>query len=137
VILLDTNALLWLAESDPRLGSEARQIIAGAATTGDILVSPVSFWEIGLLLNKGRISLSKPLPQWAEAVVGRSEIRIVPIDAAVAIEAGLLPGSLHGDPGDRFLIATGRVMRASLLTSDRAILAYAKAGHLQAIDARR
>ncbi len=137
MILLDTNALLWLAESDSRLGNEARETIARFAGAAEILVSPISFWELGLLLSKGRISLSKPLAQWADAVAERTEFKMVPIDAAIAIEAGQLPGNLHGDPGDRFLIATGRVMRAKLLTSDRKILAYAEAGHVRALDARR
>ncbi len=137
MILLDTNALLWLAESDPRLGSEARETITQSATAAEILVSPISFWEIGLLLSKGRISLFKPLSQWADAVATRTEFRIIPIDAAIAIEAGQLPGSLHGDPGDRFMIATARVMQATLLTSDRKILAYAQTGHVKALDARR
>ncbi len=135
MILLDTNALLWLAEGDPRLGKAAREAIAGAAATATILVSAASFWEIGMLLSKGRISLSEALPQWVQAVAARAEIRIVPIDADIAVEAGLLPGDLHGDPGDRFIIATGRMMRAPLLTSDRKILAYAKAGNIEAIDA--
>ncbi len=137
MILLDTNALLWLGVSDPRLGKAAREAITQAALTAGILVSAVSFWEIGMLLNKGRISLSEPLPQWAEAVAARAEIRVVPVDAPIAIEAGLLPGDLHGDPGDRLLVATARVLRAPLLTSDRKILAYADAGHVEIINGRR
>ena len=136
MILLDTNALLWIVESDPSLGKAAREAVEGAAVASAVLVSPVSFWEIGLLLSKGRISLSKPLSQWADAIMDRSEVRIVPVDATIAIEAGQLPGDLHGDPGDRFLVATGRVIRAPLLTSDRKILAYASQGHVEAIDAR-
>ena len=136
MILLDTNALLWLAESDPRLGSTARKTIAQAAKTAKILVSAVSFWEIGLLVSKGRITLLEPLSRWADAVVARTDIMVIPVDAAIAIEAGLLPGELHGDPGDRFMIATGRLLRTPLLTSDRKILAYAKAGLVEAIDAR-
>lgn len=137
MILLDTNALLWLAESHPRLGEAARATIAQASGGAQILVSAISFWEIGMLLEKGRISLSEPLIRWADAVRTRSEIRIVAVDAKIAIEAGMLPGGLHGDPGDRFIIATGRITGVPLLTSDRKILAYGKAGHVEAIDARR
>ncbi len=137
MILLDTNALVWLAERDPRLGTVARGMIRQAADTASILVSAVSFWELGLLLSKQRITLSEPLADWAESVMARPEIRVAPIDAAVAIEAGLLPGSLHGDPGDRFMVATARVLRIPLVTSDSKLLGYAEAGHVQAIDARR
>jgi PIN domain nuclease of toxin-antitoxin system len=137
VILLDTNALIWLAENDSRLGKAAQKAVAKAADTSDILVSAVSFWEVGLLLSKGRITLSEPLARWAQSVMTRPEIRIVSFDADIAVETGLLPEPLHGDPGDRFVVATARVLHAPLLTSDRKILAYAEAGHVEAIDARR
>jgi PIN domain nuclease of toxin-antitoxin system len=47
----------------------------------------------------------------------------------------MLPGDFHNDPADRIIVATARHHEAPLLTVDRAILAYAEKGHLQAIDA--
>jgi PIN domain nuclease of toxin-antitoxin system len=137
VILLDTHTLLWLSQDDPQLGKAARETIAQASLNSEILVSAASFWEIGLLLDKARIILSAPLSEWADAVMGRDDIRVIPITADIAVEASSLPGTLHGDPGDRFLIATARIMRARLLTSDGKILAYAKAGHVEATAAHR
>jgi PIN domain nuclease of toxin-antitoxin system len=53
----------------------------------------------------------------------------------MAIESCQLPGQTHGDPADRMIIATARVIGASLMTHDRAILDYARWGHLQVIRA--
>ena len=53
----------------------------------------------------------------------------------IALEGARLPGAFHGDPADRLIAATARHHDAELMTVDRAILAYASAGHLKAIDA--
>jgi len=135
VILLDTNVLLWLAEDNPRLGAKARERMADPAP-GEIWVCAISFWEIGLLLSKKRVSLATSLGDFVKSIEGEDRFRIVPVDAAIAMEAGSLPRDIHGDPGDRFLIAAARLRACPLLTSDGKILSYAERGHVQAIDAR-
>jgi PIN domain nuclease of toxin-antitoxin system len=59
----------------------------------------------------------------------------VAIDSAIAQESVDLVGEFHGDPADRFIIATARLKRLAIITADRAILDYAKAGYVKAIDA--
>lgn len=135
MILLDTNVLVWFVENNPRLGADAREI-AENAVAGDIAVCAISFWEIGLLLSKKRLAFSIPLATFADSIRADDRFRIVPVSAAIAVEAGTLPGNIHGDPGDRLLIATARERACPLLTSDGRILAYAAQGHVRAIDAR-
>ncbi|HEX8400382.1 MAG TPA: type II toxin-antitoxin system VapC family toxin [Allosphingosinicella sp.] len=137
MILLDTQILIWLAEGDTRLRKAAREAIEQVGASSRILVSAASFWETGLLLSKGRITLSSPLATWASAIASQAKMKVVPVDADIAVEAGMLPGDLHGDPGDRFLVATARVLNVPLLTTDRKILAYAESGRVDAVDARR
>jgi PIN domain nuclease of toxin-antitoxin system len=135
VILLDTNVLLWRAEEDKRLSSQARLTIDQTVDQNTAYVSVISLWEIAMLLRKRRINLARPLREWSRTAFGPRGLRLVPVDEAIAIDAGELEG-LHGDPADRTIIATARAMSCPLLTSDRAILDYGKAGHVQAIDAR-
>lgn len=45
-----------------------------------------------------------------------------------------LPGNLHGDPAGRMLVATARVLGATLLTSDRALIQYSRQRHLRALE---
>ncbi len=136
MILLDTNVLVWVIEGGPQLGAEARERVRSAAA-GKVGVCAISFWEIGLLLSKKRLILSMPLAHLADSIGADERFRIVPVDAAIAVEAGTLPGDIHGDPGDRLLIAAARARTCPLLTSDGRILAYAAQGHVRAIDARR
>jgi PIN domain nuclease of toxin-antitoxin system len=135
VILLDTHILLWMTEDDDRLGRKTRKRIAEEATAGNVIVSAISFWEIGMLMEKGRLALSMALGDFADMLARRREIRIVSIDARVAIGTANLPPGLHGDPGDRMLVATARHLACPLATTDGKILAYAAQGHVQAIDA--
>ena len=51
----------------------------------------------------------------------------------IVIDSSSLPGTLHGDPADRLLIATTRHMGATLMTRDTKILAYGAAGHVQVL----
>ena len=52
MILLDTHVLLWWQADGTRLSRDAQRAIDRAES---ILVSPVSFWEVGLLESMGRI----------------------------------------------------------------------------------
>jgi len=135
VILLDTHILLWVTEDDERLGKQARKRIGAEAAAGNVIVSAISFWEIGMLIEKRRIALSMPLGDFAEIVGRRNDIRVVSVDARIAIETANLPPGLHGDPGDRILVATARHLACPLATTDGKILTYAAQGHLQVINA--
>ena len=137
MILLDTHILLWVTEDDGRLGKQARKRIGGAAAAGNVIVSAISFWEIGLLVEKRRIALAMPLGDFAEIIGQRRDIEVTPVDARIAIETAKLPPGLHGDPGDRILVATARHLACPLATTDGKILTYAAQGHLQVIDASR
>lgn len=138
MILLDTQVLLWFVSGDDRLRAPAWKLVADAAKAGEAAVSPISFWEAAMLVSKGRIHLGLPADAWAGAICSSDTgPKLVPLTPVIAARAGQLTGDLHGDPADRILIATARAHNFELLTTDEKILAYAKAGHVQAIDARR
>ena len=136
MILLDTHVLVWMIEGSEQLGFRARAIIEEVRETDDALVSPITAWETAMLVDKGRTVLSRPVAAWFEVVLATPGYRLAEMTTAIGADAGGL-GGIHGDPADRLLIATARALGCSLLTADRAILAYAAAGHLQAIDAHR
>ena len=115
------------------MATESIRIIDDAATRGDVLVSPISAWEIGLLVRKGRIRLDlEPLP-WFERFLGLPGIRLTPLRVAAAISSSSLPEPFHGDPADRLLVATARTLPAILVTRDAQILNYAEAGHVRVL----
>ena len=137
MILLDTQALIWLIEADPKLGGRARTLIDVERADNVVVISPISAWETAMLVNKSKLALSYPVGRWFDLVLSAPGFRLAELTTVIAVDAGTLPGSIHGDPADRIIIATSRALGCPLITSDRKILSYAAAGHIQAIDARR
>lgn len=131
-ILLDTNALIWLLEGAVELGERATEEIDNAFRSTRVLVSASSFWEVAMLSAKKRIVLERPVAHWRLDAL-RLGIEEVPLDGELGIDAVALP-DLHGDPADRFVVATALKSRARLVTSDERLLAWK--GPLARINAR-
>ena len=120
--LLDTHVLLWWLTGGARLSPAQREVVASASAESPLLVSDISLWEIATLHSLGRIRLSVPLRDWLERAVAPPLVRRHGISPAIAAELAALPDSFHRDPADRILVATARVLGATLLTQDRRIL---------------
>ena len=125
-LLLDTHAFIWLMEGDETLSKQSREIIKEASKENFIFVSAISFWEIAMLQSKRKLSLTLPLHQWSEQATSLPFLKVVDLKKEIAIESCKLPGDFHGDPADRMIIATARMLSAPLVTRDKKILDYAK-----------
>ena len=135
MIVLDTHALVWALIDDPRLGPIARGMIDEATAANAALVSAITPWEIAMLVAKGRLALGRDTASWIEAALATPGLRLAPLEPDIAVDSVQMPEPFHADPADRFIVATARRMGATLLTADRAILEYARIGHLMAADA--
>lgn len=136
-VLLDTCAVIWLANGDP-IASSATAAIIHAGLADGVFVSPVSAWEVGLLSKPkaGRNRAIQFLPDaktWFARVMAGPGIREVPLTPEIAIDASFLPGDLHGDPGDRLIATTARHRNMPIVTRDSRIIAYAQDGHVHVI----
>lgn len=120
--LLDTHVLLWWLEDEGRLSSRQQEIVAAAGARSPLLVSDITLWEIAMLESLGRIRLTMPLREWLEAAVAPPLVRRQGITPAIAAEVARLPDSFHRDPADRILVATARILGATLLTRDDRIV---------------
>ena len=119
--LLDTHILLWWHGDRGRLSREQQDVIAAAGADSPLEVSDISLWEVAMLYSLGRIRLTLPLREWLDKAVAAPLVRRHGISPAVAAEVASLPDSFHRDPADRILVATARVLGATLLTRDRRI----------------
>lgn len=115
MLLLDTHALVWLVMDSPKLGKIARRRAAHGAH-----VSAITFWELEMLACAGRLRLGMSVSE-ARDLVLRTNVTEVPIDGVVATTAARL--GMHGDPGDRFIVATALTHGATLMTADAKIRA--------------
>ena len=131
MILLDTHVLLWYERGDRRLGAQARRVFESALQDGDVAVSAISFWEVGMQIQKGRLVLSLDLDAWRRDLLEQGLVEI-PVDGIISARAGLL-ADIHGDPADRLIVSTA-LEGHQLLTADERILDWP--GDLSRTDAR-
>lgn len=122
IALLDTHVLIWWLTDRARLSPAQQEVVASAGPGSPLLVSGVSLWEVATLHGLGRIRLAVPLRDWLEAAVAPPLVRLQSISPAIAAELAGLPDTFHRDPADRILVATARVLGATLLTQDRRIV---------------
>ena len=132
-LLLDTNICIWVMNGQlPQRGVEA---LTEAYNLGQTTyVSPITALEVATLMRKGRFKSPLSPQRWFEEVMRQPRFALAPMPPEVLIESQLLPGGIHKDPADRILAATARKYDYILLTADRALLDYARDGHLSALE---
>ena len=120
--LLDTHVLLWHDQDDRRLRPGARREIERAFRAGTAVVSTVTFLEVGMLHQDGKVNFIADVNEWREELL-EIGLRELPVTGWIATQAGLLP-DMHGDPIDRIIVATALHGNHELATADRQILAW-------------
>jgi len=113
--LIDTHALLWLVENDPRLGTRAREIIVNGDSP--LLFSHVSVWELVVKHTTGKLKLTLPISEFIEQRITAAGIELLPIRLAHILMYDELPLH-HRDPFDRLLAAQCLSDGMSILTRD-------------------
>ena len=74
-----------------------------------------------MLYSKGHIDLPLPFATWLRRAAGADMLTVLQINAEVVIAVDNLPGTFHGDPADRIIVATARAHDLPLATHDEAI----------------
>ena len=132
-LLLDTCAAIWISQ-EQQIADDALDALQRAKTVGEfVYVSPVTAWEIGLLVSRGRLSSPMSPQRWFQRLMQAPEVRLAELSPDILIASSFLPGVPPRDPADRILAATAREHGYRLMTRDRPLLAYAAQGHVQAL----
>ncbi len=121
-VLLDTHVLLWWKATGDRLSVRARREIARADA---ILLSPLTFWEVGMLASRGRAALDRDLLEWVSDLIAEPGIELAPLSARAAGVAAQLADPFPGDPADRMIYATARELLVPLISKDARVRTYA------------
>jgi len=136
LLLLDTHVWVWAQLGLIQLLSRAAlQAIRSAESVGNLRISVISIWELAMLEKKGRIALPMNIRTWVEQALSKPGIAVAALTPEIMLESVYLPGELHGDPADRMLAATARVLGATLVTQDAQLIRYSKLRHVRALEA--
>jgi len=123
-LLLDTHIWIWSKLDPTRLGKRAAEELSKGGN--ELWLSPVSVWEALTLMQKGRIRVENPF-SWVERAV--EQLREAPLTYEI-VSTGLALSLMHADPADRFLAATAKVLKLTLVTADQRLLGLAEISSL-------
>jgi PIN domain nuclease of toxin-antitoxin system len=115
-LLLDTHIWIWSKLDPKRIGKGAARELSNH--NNDLWLSPVSVWEALALMQKGRIRVEDPLA-WVERAA--DQLREAPLTQEI-VRTGFALSLPHTDPADRFLAATAKVLKLTLVTADQRLL---------------
>lgn len=132
-LLLDTCAAIWVANKEPVSEEFLTELRRCEESGQTIFISPVSAWEIGMLVSRGRMSLPTTPERWFARLLEAPALSLMNLPPHVLIASSYLPGAPPNDPADRILAATAREYDHILVTRDRPLLDYAAQGHLRAL----
>lgn len=132
MIVADTHVLLWQLNGDPAMGRRTRRRLEAALASDTLCVSTVSFWEIAILVQRGRLGLTTSVERFRWRVLEMG-IRELPVSGDVALQAAAL-SALLVDPADCFIGATAIAQGATVATADARLLS---ARGIPTVDAKR
>lgn len=131
-LLLDTCAILFLAEKQ-FISQSTIGLVDEASVSGVLFMSPISAWEIGRGVSKGKMSVASEPLRFFTRFMESTVAKLCEMGPDILVASSFLPGPIHKDPFDRILVETARRLDLTLVTSDRAILAYGALGHVKTL----
>lgn len=132
-LLLDTNAAVFAVEGTLR--SAAASLLTQKFRDGEtVLLSPITGWELGLLFSRGRLRAAIRPREYLRRLTSLPGVAMVPLSAEILLDSSFLPGAPPRDPADRIIAATAREHGYTVMTRDASLLAYAREGHLSAVE---
>jgi PIN domain nuclease of toxin-antitoxin system len=118
-LLLDTHIWIWSFLEPRNIAPRAAEALQDPSN--EKWLSPISLWELMLLVEKGRVTLNLSVEEWIGQALREAPIREAPLTAEVVLATNKI--SLpHRDPADRFLAATALAFGLTLVTSDVRLL---------------
>jgi PIN domain nuclease of toxin-antitoxin system len=120
MILLDTCALLWLAHDRDRISRETLRLIE---ETPVAYISAITSFEVGIKYRAGKLKLPVPPSQWMAGIMEHHGIAAIDVSIDICLKASELP-PIHGDPCDRFIIATALLQSTPVVTADQRFHRY-------------
>ena len=97
-------------------------------------IASISLLEVARKESLGQLVFGMPLDEWFRLALPAHRVKILDLTPEISIDATRLPEWEHRDPADRIIVATARVHRLTVLTSDSKILGYP---HVRSLASRK
>ncbi len=123
MIILDTHIWVWWITDSTRLTSAQRRAISDNETDR-IGICSFSCWGIAKLVQADKLTFSVELSRWFDTSLNYPGVVLLDMTPEIAIESNRLPDDFHRDPADQIIVATARIHRCPLVSSDEKIRRY-------------
>ncbi len=118
MIVLDTHAWVWWLSKPEKLGRKGARAIDKADRIG---VPSICVWEVAFKAEARKLKFDRPYDVWIDAALTEDpRIELLHLLPRISVAAVRLPWE-HGDPADRFIVATALAHDAVLVTADEQI----------------
>lgn len=117
--LLDTHIWIWSLLEPGHLKPKVTRALRDASN--HLWLSPLSTWELLILVEKRRVHLEEDPIRWMEKVFQKVPFKEAPLNHRVVMESRLIDLPQR-DPVDRFLAATAMVYNLTLITADERLM---------------
>ena len=124
-LLLDTHIWIWNVGAPEKLRKRVAEALQDEAN--ELWLSPISIWELSILVRKRRIELDDDIDAWVSRTLAETALREAPLTNEVALEVSKIRFS-HQDPADQFIAASARIFDLTLVTADPRLLALKTQG---------
>lgn len=125
--LLDTHAFIWSFMDLSKLSKKAYSVASN--TNNKIFVSPITFWEIAIKHQLGKLYLGKVNILHLPNIATEYDFSILPLDVYDYVSVHNLPlKENHRDPFDRMLIHTAIRNNLILISGDKMFNQYEQDG---------
>jgi PIN domain nuclease of toxin-antitoxin system len=120
-LLVDTQSLIWFVTDDPLLSTAARTALESGRN--QLRVSAATFWEMGIKLRIGKLSLPVSFPEFIRQSLDTYRMSVEPILPLHSEMISILPLH-HRDPFDRMIVAQATAGGMTVVSSDSAFDLY-------------
>ena len=119
MILLDTCAIIWDALEPEKLSQTARQTIDQGDQQQQLMIADISFWEIAMLVKKGRLQMSTSPARLLGLFLQSRRVTVQPLSPQIAELSVNFGAEINNDPANRMIAATAIIHSARLVTADQ------------------
>jgi len=118
---VDTHYLIWDLMGHYRFTKQVEKKLK--SNKNNCYISPISYWEVGMLVGKNRIQLPVTVEQFFSDLTQKRNYKELPMTPSIGDITKRFSKIINGDPADRIIVATALVHDAVLLTKDSNLLA--------------
>lgn len=116
IYLIDTHYLIWDMMAHPSFNTKVENLLT--ENEGNCFYSVISYWELAMLIAKGRLKIDVSIAQFFQDVEKKRNLRPLHLTPEIGDLVRQFISEINGDPADRIIVATALNYKAILVTAD-------------------